>query len=66
MMIGPETYYEENLKGKTAEQIMTAIRSLKREINRLKNVMEYPKYQCTKTRDFKRICEKIKENRRFD
>jgi len=46
MMIGPETYYEENLKGKTAEQIITAIRSLKREINRLKNVMEYPKYQC--------------------
>ena len=46
MMIGPEAYYEENLKGKTAEQIMTAIRSLKRDINRLKRVIEHPEYQC--------------------
>lgn len=46
MMIGPEGYYEEHLKGKTAEQIMTAIRGLKREISRLKNIMEKPDYQC--------------------
>ena len=44
MMISPETYYEMNLKGKTAEQIMTAIRGLKQEIGRLKNVMEHPEY----------------------
>lgn len=29
MMINPERYYEEYLKGKTKEQIMTAIRELK-------------------------------------
>ena len=46
MMIGPEGYYEENLKGKSAKQIMTAIRSLKREISRLKNIIEHPEYQC--------------------
>lgn len=46
MMICPETYYEEYLKGKNAEQIMTAIRSLKREISRLKTIMEKPDYQC--------------------
>ena len=46
MMIGPEGYYEEKLKGKSAAQIMTAIRSLKREISRLKNVIEHPEYQC--------------------
>lgn len=46
MMIGPEGYYEENLKGKNAAQVMTAIRSLKREISRLKNEIEHPEYQC--------------------
>ena len=30
MMISPEGYYEEYLKGKTAPQIMTAIRGLKK------------------------------------
>lgn len=44
MMISPETYYEMNLKGKSAEQIMTAIRGLKQEIGRLKNTMEHPEY----------------------
>lgn len=44
MMISPETFYEMNLKGKTKEQIMTVIRGLKREIGRLKNIMEHPKY----------------------
>ena len=45
-MISPETYYELYLKGKNEKQIMTIIRSLKREISRLKNIMEHPKYQC--------------------
>ena len=44
MMISPESYYEMNLKGKTAEQIMSAIRGLKKEIGHLKNVMEHPDY----------------------
>lgn len=46
MMICPETYYEEKLKGKTPEQMTTVIRSLKREISRLKNIVEHPEYQC--------------------
>ena len=44
MMISPESYYEEYLKGKTKEEIMTAIRGLKQEIGRLKNTMESPDY----------------------
>ena len=46
MMVSPETYYEENLKGKTAEEILKAIRNLKREIARLKNIAEHPDYVC--------------------
>ncbi|MBF7096659.1 hypothetical protein [Alkalibacter mobilis] len=44
MMLSPESYYEEYLKGKTKEQIMTAIRGLKQEIGYLKNTMENPEY----------------------
>lgn len=44
MMISPESYYEEYLKGKTKEQIMTTMRGLKQEIGRLKNTMEGPEY----------------------
>ena len=44
MMISPEGYYEEYLKGKTEAQIMSAIRGLKQEIGRLKNTMESPEY----------------------
>ena len=44
MMICPETFYEYNLKGKNAKQIMTVIRGLKQEIGRLKNIMEHPDY----------------------
>ena len=44
MMISPEGYYEEHLKGKSKEQIMTAIRGIKQEIGRLKNTMEDPDY----------------------
>lgn len=36
MMISPEVYYEEQLKGKTKEQIISVIRGLKQEIGRLK------------------------------
>jgi len=43
-MISPEIYYEEYLKGKTKEQIMSAIRGLKQEIGRLKNTMENPDF----------------------
>lgn len=44
MMISPEGYYEEYLKGKNEKQLMTAIRGLKQEIGRLKNTMENPMY----------------------
>ena len=47
MMISPEAFYEMNLKGKTADQIMTVIRGLKQEIGRLKNIVEHPEYECT-------------------
>lgn len=41
-MISPESYYEEHLKGKTKEEIMTTIRGLKQKTGRLKNLMENP------------------------
>ena len=44
MMISPKAYYEEQLKGKTKEQIISAIHGLKQEIGRLKNIMESPDY----------------------
>ena len=44
MMISSEGYYEENLKGKTKDQIMSAIRGLKQEIGLLKKTMESPDY----------------------
>ena len=42
MMISPESYYEEYLRGKTKVQIMTAIRGLKKEMGHLKNIIEGP------------------------
>ena len=47
MMTSPEEYYEYHLKGKSAEQIMTQIRGLKREINRLIRILEHPDYEQT-------------------
>ena len=44
MMLSPETYYECNLKGKNANQIMREIDSLKKEIRELKETMERPDY----------------------
>lgn len=40
MMMGPEAYYEEELKGRTAEEIAEKIRELKEEIAELKNEIE--------------------------
>lgn len=40
MMISPEVYYDMNLKNKDKGQIITAIRGLKQEIGRLKNILE--------------------------
>ena len=45
MMVSPDWYYEEYLKGKTPEQIMTKIRSLKREITRLQDTIDHPDYR---------------------
>lgn len=42
MMVSPDWYYEEKLKGKTAEQIKKEIRSLKRKISHLKKVVANP------------------------
>ena len=36
MMISPELYYDENIKGKGPKEIMTQIRSLKKDINKIK------------------------------
>ena len=44
MMIGPEAYYDERLKGKKAGEIEKEIRRLRREISRLKKVIEHPRY----------------------
>lgn len=44
-MMCPETFYEMKLKGKTKEQIMSVIRSLKREKTKLKNIIEHPDYK---------------------
>lgn len=44
MMISPEGYYEDFLKGKNEKQLMTTIRGLKQEIGRLKSTMEDPSY----------------------
>lgn len=42
MMVSPEWYYEEKLKGKTADQIRSQIRSLKRKICQLEKIVANP------------------------
>lgn len=42
MMASPEWYYEAHLKGKTTDEINAQIRSIKREISRLKKVVASP------------------------
>lgn len=49
MMSSPNTFYEMRLKGKSPEEIMTVIRNLKREIGRLKNILEHPNYDSRET-----------------
>ena len=44
MTISPETFYNENLKGKSEAEILAVIRRLKQKIGRLKNIMEHPDY----------------------
>ena len=46
MMGSPEEFYEYQLKGKTEGQVLTKIRSLKREIKRLIRILEHPDYVC--------------------
>jgi len=45
MMMGPEVYYSRKLKGKSVDEIMKCIRSLKKTIKQLKDEMEHPDYQ---------------------
>lgn len=47
MMISPESYYEYELKGKSEDEIITEIRSLKRKISKLKKTLESPSF-CPK------------------
>ena len=51
MMIDPETFYEESLKGKSIKELTKVIDSLEREIERLKRVLERPDYD-----EIKRMC----------
>ena len=46
MMISVESFYEQNLKGKTAAKILSVIRGLKREISRLKKAIANPDMEC--------------------
>ena len=42
MMVSPEWYYEENLKGKTADEIKSRIRCLKHKIRQLQKEVANP------------------------
>ena len=42
MMVSPEQYYEENLKGKTVDELKSQIRSLKRKIRKLQKEIDNP------------------------
>lgn len=44
MIISPEAYEEQYLKGKSPDELMTAIRGLKQKMGHLKNTMENPEY----------------------
>jgi hypothetical protein len=43
MMVSPEWYYEENLKGKPVDELKSRIRSLQRKIRRLQKEKDNPK-----------------------
>ena len=51
MMISPDAYYNAYLKDRSIDEIKSSIRSLKREIGHLKNVMEHPDYMPTSKPD---------------
>ena len=42
-----ESYYETELRGKSENEIRSKIRSLKKEINRLKDIAENPLSDCS-------------------
>jgi hypothetical protein len=42
MMVSPEWYYEENLKGKTVDELKSRIRSLKRKTRTLQKEIDNP------------------------
>ena len=44
MMVSPNIFYENELKGKTPEKIAIKIRSLKRKMGHLKKMIEHPDY----------------------
>lgn len=44
MMMSPDSYYEFHLSDKSEAELLSEIRRLKREMNRLKNTMEHPDY----------------------
>ena len=46
MMISPESFYKWELQYKTEKEILRVIVGLKKEIIRLKDVMEHPEYGC--------------------
>lgn len=48
MLIGPDEFYEINLKEKSASEILTVIRSLRKQIGHLKKCMEHPEYSLKK------------------
>ena len=48
MMISPESFYDNEIKGKSAEEIKKVIAGLKRKINELKRRMEHPYYAPTR------------------
>ena len=45
MMVSPEWYYEEYLKGKSVDQIKSLVRSLKRKIRQLQKEVDSPEPQ---------------------
>ena len=48
MMIFPGAFYDNELKGKTAEEILIVISDLKKQIARSKKIMEHPTYPKVK------------------
>ncbi len=60
-MMNAESYYETELRGKSEKEIRSKIRSLKKEIKRLKDIAENPLSDCSVYEPS--IAEQIAENR---